>query len=85
MAPEQTCEDLRPVLVAVDGSTAGWEALDWAAAEAAARRCELGVVHEFAWPLGVDSFGVLHARVYDPDTIEAADRLVVEADVVLTR
>jgi nucleotide-binding universal stress UspA family protein len=80
VAQEQTREDLRPVLVAVDGSTAGWEALDWAAAEAAARRCELGVVHEFAWPLGVGSFGVPHARVYDPDTIEAADCLVIEAE-----
>jgi nucleotide-binding universal stress UspA family protein len=72
-------EDPRSVWVVVDGSKAGWEALDWAAAEAAARRCELGVVHEFAWPLSVDSFGVLHARVYDPDTVEAAERVVLEA------
>jgi nucleotide-binding universal stress UspA family protein len=72
-------EDPRPVLVAVDGSRSGWDALDWAAAEAAARQCELGVVHEFAWPLCVDSFGVLHARVYDPDTVEAAEHLVLEA------
>jgi nucleotide-binding universal stress UspA family protein len=76
---EQTCEDPRPVLVVVDGSKAGWEALDWAAAEAAARRCELGVVHAFAWPLSVDSFGVLHARVYDSATVAAAERLVAEA------
>ena len=79
LGPEQICDDLRPVLVAVDGSEAGWEALDWAAAEAAARRCELGVVHGFAWPLSVDSFGALHARAYDPDAIEAADRLLAEA------
>jgi nucleotide-binding universal stress UspA family protein len=72
-------EDPRPVLVAVDGSRSGWDALDWAAAEAAARRCELGVVHEFAWPVCVDSFGVLYARVYDPDTVEAAEHLVLEA------
>jgi nucleotide-binding universal stress UspA family protein len=36
-------------------------------------------VHEFAWPLGVDSFGVPHARVYDPDIVEAAEHLVLEA------
>jgi nucleotide-binding universal stress UspA family protein len=65
--------------VAVDGSRSGWDALDWAAAEAAARRCELDVVHEFTWPLCVDSFGVLHARVYDPDTVEEAENLVLEA------
>jgi nucleotide-binding universal stress UspA family protein len=79
VAQGQTCEDPRPVLVAVDGSKTGWEALDWAAAEAVARRCELGVVHEFAWPLSVDSFGVLHARVYDPATVRAAEDLVAEA------
>jgi nucleotide-binding universal stress UspA family protein len=33
------------VLVAVDGSGQSWDALEWAAAEAAARRCTLRIVH----------------------------------------
>jgi nucleotide-binding universal stress UspA family protein len=42
------------VLVGVDGSDCGWQALDWAAAEAAARQTALRVVHVLTgWPTPV--------------------------------
>jgi nucleotide-binding universal stress UspA family protein len=75
--------DYGPILVAVDGSSHGWGALEWAAAEAAARQCALRIVHSVKWPASVPdiSGGVtlnqwdsgieaLGARVLD----EAADR-----------
>lgn len=33
------------ILVAVNGRASGWQALDWAAAESAARRCPLRIIH----------------------------------------
>jgi nucleotide-binding universal stress UspA family protein len=78
-AQGRTCEDPRPVLVAVDGSAADWDALDWAAAEAAARRCVLRLLHVFTWPMGVDSSGVVYARVGDAETVEAAEWVVADA------
>lgn len=47
--------DLRTVsgsiVVAVNDSTSGWQALEWAAAEAAARRSPLRIIHVIAPPL----------------------------------
>ena len=40
-----------PVLVSLDGSRAGWRAMEWAAGEAAARGSALRVVHTVAVPL----------------------------------
>ena len=39
------------VLVAVNGRSSGWCALDWAAVEAATRRCSLRIVHVIAPPI----------------------------------
>jgi nucleotide-binding universal stress UspA family protein len=54
--------DVRPgnasVVVAVNGGSSGWKALDWATAEAAARRAPLHIVHVVAQPIMlVDPFG----------------------------
>lgn len=39
------------IVVAVNGSSSGWQALEWAAAEAAARRSSLRIIHVIAPPL----------------------------------
>lgn len=39
------------IVVGVDGSSAGQDAVDWAAAEAAAQHRPLSIVHGFIWPL----------------------------------
>jgi nucleotide-binding universal stress UspA family protein len=41
--------DTSSILVAVGADTQNWDALDWAAAEAAARSCPLRIVHAFKW------------------------------------
>jgi nucleotide-binding universal stress UspA family protein len=46
--------DRGSVTVGVDGHTDGWNALDWAAAEASVRQCELRVVHVIRHPLVLD-------------------------------
>jgi nucleotide-binding universal stress UspA family protein len=74
-------QDTGPIVVAVDGHPHGWDALEWAAAEAAARQCALRIVHAvsrplaadaFTWPLTVDAFG-------DAGAQEAAEHIVSEA------
>jgi nucleotide-binding universal stress UspA family protein len=50
----------RGVLVAVEGDSAA-DAVEWAAAEAAARRTSLHVVHTFRRPLTVDPSGLIPA------------------------
>lgn len=74
--------DSRPVLVAVSG-TQDWAALEWSAAEAAARQSPLRIVHTFPLPPGLDGTGnvpagpALHAgqqaarRVLDQATCRA--------------
>lgn len=47
-------EPARPIVVAVDDTGSADEAVDWAAAEAAARRRPLRVVHALTVPLSVD-------------------------------
>lgn len=42
-------QDTGPILVAVDGRPRGWDALEWAAAEAAARQCALRIVYAVNW------------------------------------
>jgi nucleotide-binding universal stress UspA family protein len=46
-----------PVLVGVDGSRTAWDALDWAAAEAAARGCALRIVTACPPPVAPGPFG----------------------------
>jgi nucleotide-binding universal stress UspA family protein len=71
--------DTGSILVAVDGYR-GWDALEWAAAEAAARRCALRVVHVTKWPIVmVDLFTGLSVHWRDPEDREAAALVVKEA------
>jgi nucleotide-binding universal stress UspA family protein len=74
-------EDSRPVLVAVDGSTGAWDALEWAAAEAAARDCPLRIMHALTWPLMFDPFGAVWTYRDDPADKEAAELILMQAEV----
>lgn len=47
------------VVVGVDGSASGCDAVDWAAAEAATRHRPLRIVHAYTAPLPWDPFGVV--------------------------
>lgn len=47
------------ILVAVDGGAHGWDALDWAAAEAAATAQELCILHVAQWPPAIDAWAQL--------------------------
>jgi nucleotide-binding universal stress UspA family protein len=76
-------QDIGPVLVAVDGRPSGWHALEWAAAESAARRCSLRIVHCLdSDPVSWDVFGSFSANQWNADKKdfgalvlrEAADR-----------
>jgi nucleotide-binding universal stress UspA family protein len=73
-------EDSRPVLVAVDGSTGAWDALEWAAAEAAARDCPLRIMHALTWPLMFDPFGAVWTYRDDAADKEAAELLLIQAE-----
>jgi nucleotide-binding universal stress UspA family protein len=46
------------ILVGVDGRIRGWEALAWAAAEAAAQGRPLRIVHVVEWPTASDAFAL---------------------------
>lgn len=70
---------LRPVAVAVSGRSDNWDALDWAAAEAAARQTVLRIVHVFSWPLAVDPICGANVAVGDPGAIAAADGVAERA------
>jgi nucleotide-binding universal stress UspA family protein len=53
-------EASRAVTVGVSRSIRGWDALEWAAAEAWARQCPLRIVHVVSWrPLSLYSCGAL--------------------------
>ena len=66
-----------PIVVGVDGSESAQDALDWAAAEAAALHRRLVIVHGFIWPL--------MSVPLDPSSIGAADRrLQAAADRILS-
>jgi nucleotide-binding universal stress UspA family protein len=68
------------ILVCVDGSTRGWEAVEWAAAEAASRDCLLRIMHVFhspsafaavPWDIAIDG--------WNDAGIETAEHVLVEA------
>jgi nucleotide-binding universal stress UspA family protein len=72
--------DSGPVLVAVDGRARGWDALDWAAAEAAARQCALRVVHVISWPpLIPEQAGSVSASQWDEGAQRAGELALSEA------
>jgi nucleotide-binding universal stress UspA family protein len=70
--------DTGPILVAVDGNSRGWDALDWGAAEAAARGTDLRIIHVFRWPLAVDSSGLFSAA-WNAEAQETAQQILEEA------
>jgi nucleotide-binding universal stress UspA family protein len=63
-----------PVVVGVDDVRSAWDAVDWAAAEAAARGCPLGIVHACSPPVAPGPF----APVTD-DAVSVGDALLREA------
>jgi nucleotide-binding universal stress UspA family protein len=82
-SPETTAllsQDLGPVLVAVDGRPSGWRALEWAAAEAAARECSLLILHCIdPHPVSWDVFGTFSADQWDADTKDVGALVLREA------
>lgn len=68
------------MLVAVDDIASGWEPLEWATAEAAARRSALRIVHAITWPLlRVDAFGLPFANQLGGGEAEVAELVVSQA------
>ena len=67
----------QPVLVAVDGHADDLEAVAWAAAEAAARRTHLTVLHVCRWPLHGDPLSAGYPLV-DPCRVLDDARQVLE-------
>lgn len=65
-----------PVVVAVGHGIARSDALDWAAAEAAARGSPLRVVHAFPCRLAIDPYGLLPAIDGPPTAPAVAEELV---------
>ena len=71
--------DSGSVLVAVNGKERGWDALEWAAAEAASRQCALRIVHAFrSSPFFVDPLGTL-VDEWNAKAIEAASGVLTDA------
>lgn len=69
------------IVVGVDGSPHGQEALDWAAAEAAAMQRSLHIVHGFIWPLiGGVPLGPSPVGPPDGGLQVEAERVLVDAD-----
>ncbi len=74
-----------PLLVAVDGRAEGWDALEWAAAEAAARQVALRIVHAIRWPGPPSGLpGGLAMNRWDPK-VESTGVCVLEEAVDLAR
>ena len=69
--------DHGPVIVLVKGTEDSRDAVEWAAAEAAARHSELRIVHASPWARVLDPFG--NATV-DPRVREAAEKVVEVAE-----
>jgi nucleotide-binding universal stress UspA family protein len=79
-ATELLRQDLGPILVAVDGRPSGWHALEWAAAEAAARHCSLRIVHCIdSHPVSWDVFGTFSADQWDADSKDVGALVLREA------
>ena len=71
--------DAGPILVAVDGHRHSWDALEWAAAEAAGRQCSLRILHAFHWsPTAVD-LGGMSVNAWDAGAEEVAERVATKA------
>jgi nucleotide-binding universal stress UspA family protein len=71
--------DAGPILVAVDSQPHSWDALEWAAAEAAARQCSLRILQAFHWsPTAVD-LGGMSVNAWDAGAEEVAERIATKA------
>jgi len=72
--------DYGPILVAVNGHSASWDALDWATAEAAARQCALRILHTIDWPSPIpDISGGTAVSQWDASAEEVGARVLEEA------
>jgi nucleotide-binding universal stress UspA family protein len=79
-ADETSHKDVASILVAVGGHDHNWDALDWAASEAAARDCPLRIVHAFRWDPGfMNSACAIPMEGCDAAAMEAATKVIQEA------
>ncbi|MEO6880537.1 MAG: universal stress protein [Mycobacteriaceae bacterium] len=72
-----------PVLVGVDGSSAGLDAVRWAGIEARRRRAPMHLVAAFGWPAGDDTRHRLRGAAYRSTMREQCDRELAEAVAVV--
>jgi len=70
-----------PVVVGIDDTGSADDALDWAAAEAAAGGCPLRVVHAFHPPLPADPYGAVPAMGGIPLARAGAEQVLARAMV----
>ncbi len=70
-----------PVVVGVDGSPGGWDALVWAAAEAAATGCSLRVVHVIERPPLLDAWSGAGAVPDPSDGLRGAAAAIIAEGV----
>jgi nucleotide-binding universal stress UspA family protein len=79
-ADETSHKNVASILVAVGGHDHNWDALDWAASEAAARDCPLRIVHAFRWDPGfMNSACAMPMDGCDAAAMEAATTVLQEA------
>jgi nucleotide-binding universal stress UspA family protein len=72
--------DSDAIVVAVDGRPDGWIAVDWAAAEAASRKCALRIVHVINWPAPVvNVYGGISVDQWDASVQEAGEAVLATA------
>lgn len=71
-----------PIVVGVDGSPSADEALEWAAAEAAASERPLHIVHGFIWPLMHVPLGPAEFGPADGGFQAAAERVLADAETL---
>jgi len=72
-------DELRPIVVGVDGSAAGAAALRWAAEEARRHDCPIDAVSVWYMDYGVMMSPGAAASGLDPESVEAANRSVLDA------
>jgi nucleotide-binding universal stress UspA family protein len=68
-----------PLVVGIDGAGSAGDGVEWAAAEAAARRCPLHVVHAFHPPLPADPYGLVSMMDGIDIARAEAERVLAEA------
>lgn len=71
---------LAPIVVGVDGSSSAQDAVDWAIAEASARRRPLRIVHAVIWSSMGDLLGLAPGESADAVLQAAAEEVLGEAE-----